>query len=193
MSELRKEEILKILKHKVSNYELIFKKDLEKFKEISLEEIEKYWKWMELREILGLVRCRSRKKYIPKHKRYNNKELLKLYKSLSIKLGKGDCGASIIDMKQNNFPMTGTGIAKRFGGIENLRKMAGINKTKKVVYKESEEIKELLCKKYIEYGRKLKWSELRKVEEIPSVYVVYKRFKVKTADDLWNKILNEAE
>ena len=33
MSELRKEEILKILKHKVSNYELIFKKDLEKFKE----------------------------------------------------------------------------------------------------------------------------------------------------------------
>ena len=42
MSKSRKEEILKILKHKVANYELIFKKDLDKIKDVvSLEEIEK--------------------------------------------------------------------------------------------------------------------------------------------------------
>lgn len=192
MSESRKEEILKILKHKVSNQELIFKKDLDKIKDVvSLEEIEKYWKWMELREMLGLIRCRSRKKYIPRQKRYSNKELLKMYKKLSLKLGKGKCGASIIDMKQNNFPMTGTGIAGRFGGIENLRKKAGFVGNKEVLYQEISEIRELLYEKYLEYGRVLKWRELCEYDEIPSMYVIYNRFRVGNIKDLWEKILNE--
>ena len=192
MSKSRKEEILKILKHKVANYELIFKKDLDKIKDvISVEEIEKYWKWSELREVLGLVRCKSRKKYIPRQKRYNNDELLKLYRALSLKIGKEDCGASIIDMKQNNFPMTGTGIAGRFGGIDNLRKLAGFINNEEIFYREREEIRDLLYRKYKEYGRILSWSELKEDNEIPSIYVVYNRFKVERAKDLWRKILGE--
>ena len=192
MSESRKGEILSILKHKVENHELIFKKDLDKIKDvISVEEIEKYWKWSELKEMLGLVRCKSRKKYISKQKRYNNDELLRLYRALSVKLGKEDCGASIIDMKQNNFPMTGTAIAGRFGGIDNLRRLAGFINNEEIFYREREKIREVLYRKYVEYGRVLSWSELKEDDDIPSVYVVYNRFRVEKVKDLWRKVLGE--
>lgn len=192
MSESRKKEILKILKCKAENHELIFKKNLDKIKDVvSAEEIEKFWKWSELREILGLVRYKSRKKYVSRRKRYSNEELLRLYKALSLKIGKEECGASIIDMKQNNFPMTGTGMAGRFGGIDNLRKLAGFINNKDLFMREREEIRLLLYRKYIEYGRILRWSELKEDDEIPSVSVIYNRFGVENIKDLWKKILKE--
>ena len=106
-----------------------------------------------------------------------------------MKIGKEKCGASIIDMKQNNFPMTGTAIAGRFGGIDNLRKKAGYINNKEVFLLEKEEMRELLYRKYIEYGRILKWSELKEDSEIPSVYIIYNRFKVDSIGDLWKKVL----
>lgn len=123
------------------------------------------------------------------------KELLKIYKDISNKVGK-----PVSAKELNSFEgiYSATVFSLRFGGMNNLRKIVGFEEAhggnKSQYSKES--IIEILIEEYYRMKRHLTKMEIEKNERLPSYITILKYFQVMKIADVWaeiDKIIIERE
>jgi hypothetical protein len=119
---------------------------------------------------------------------YTDKELLQNLRQYAEELG---CTPRMIDMKK---PSAQTYIW-RFGSWSNACKLAGLPQNahtggggKKY---DKKDVCRNLYKRYVEYGRPLKWREIEEAEELPSVPMVFKIMGCQRKEELWKKVFEE--
>ena len=255
--EYDKEKLLILLREKVKNGEIKYKKDIIKIPGVpSKTYIDKLWSWDELSGLLNLKkkeRTYTKEMIISKHRKlkeeekyinkrissetfykeagvnvvsvrrlfgswnnfcslvdnkdwkvfkinYTDEELLKLYMELSIKIGKGDSGATAEDI-QKEFPFSYQVFGTRFKGLNNLRKILKlkIKHPKEFIYTKKI-ITQMLYKKYKEYGKRLTALELKEIREehkknakepFPAESTILSHFRATGLSEVWDEILKE--
>ncbi|MDR2878579.1 MAG: hypothetical protein LBV03_01515 [Fusobacteriales bacterium] len=116
-------------------------------------------------------------------------ELLDMYIKYSLKLGKGEYGASELDLINSDFPYGPGVLSLRFGNINNLRKQAGFKLRKPGIYKYTKtELKNILYKKYKEKGRRLTQKEVKK-EDMPTTNTFLRHFQTTKMTEVWDEVL----
>ena len=123
---------------------------------------------------------------------HTKEELLKMYKEYSIKIGKGDIGASQHEIDEGFIHKTSV-LVRRFGSINNMRELLGLE-IKYPRYKKynKKELKEKLLEKYSEYGRRLTHSEIKKLnkeEGFPGISVFLTYFQTTKMSEVWEEVL----
>ncbi|MEG0774378.1 NERD domain-containing protein [Clostridium sp.] len=125
----------------------------------------------------------------------SKKELLKIYKDISNKIGKP---ASEDELNSFEGVYSATVFSLRFGGMNNLRKIAGFEEAhggNKPKYSK-EIITETLIEEYYKLKRHLTKLEIEKNERLPSYITILKYFAVLKIADVWaeiDKIIIERE
>ncbi|MCD3319507.1 hypothetical protein G8V07_11485 [Clostridium botulinum D/C] len=115
-----------------------------------------------------------------------NEELLQMYINFSKKIGKS---ASVKDLNSNKEIYNADVFTIRFGGMTELKELAGfktINGNKKYT---KEKIKELLLQKFKEKGRRLYNSEINKDKDLPCTKTVCQYFHTTKTSIVWEQIL----
>ena len=123
---------------------------------------------------------------------HTNKELIKMYREFSIKIGREVYGASKKDIESAGFTYSSQVLARRFTGMLNLKRLAGFEIERNHPYKYSRElIKNILYEKYKEYGRKLTIEEIKKSPELPYLGTIYKHFQISKMNKIWEEVIEE--
>lgn len=109
-------------------------------------------------------------------RRLTDQELLQQYKNFSDVLGRP---ATFEDMYKNlNIAFHPQTLTNRFGSLENVRKILGIEIEKEKVY-DREYIENILIQEYKKHGRKLDYYELKLVDGLPPYRKVLKTLEKK--------------
>ena len=127
---------------------------------------------------------------------HSKEELLKMYKEYSIKIGKGDIGASQHEIDEGFIYKTNV-LVRRFGSLNNLRELLGLE----IIYPSNkkytkEELKEKLLEKYSEYGRRLTQSEIKRLgkeEGFPGGSTFLSYFQTTKMSEVWEEVLRNKE
>lgn len=108
----------------------------------------------------------------------SDEELLQMYIEFSYKIGKGDTGASGVDLNRSNEIYNAGIFMIRFGGMNELRKLAGFfpKYNGKIVY-QKENIIQGLTKKIISKGNFLTAKEIVEDTELPAFATILRHFK----------------
>ena len=200
------------LKRKVHKYTK--KEIIEKYKEVKNEL--SYWRgkfsYAEFNEITGIgndtivkyfgsIRnfineIKEKEMQELKKVTHTKEEILKMYKEYSIKIGKGDTGASQNEIDEG-FIYKSSVLGKRFGGLNALRELLGMEikypSNKKYT---KEELTEKLLEKYNEYGRILSQSEIKKLgkeEGFPGGSTFLSYFQTTKMSEVWAEVLKNKE
>ena len=127
---------------------------------------------------------------------HTKEEILKMYKEYSIKIGKGDIGASQNEIDEG-FIYKSSVLVRRFGDLNALRELLGMEikyPSRKKYTKE--ELTEKLLKKYNEYGRILSQSEIKKLgkeEGFPGGSTFLSYFQTTKMSEVWEEVLRNKE
>jgi hypothetical protein len=123
---------------------------------------------------------------------HSNKELIKLYREISIKIGKEKYGATARDLKEHGFPYSKSVLASRFTSMNNLRRLAGFEIKREVIPKYNKHsLKLMLYTNYKKYGRKLTQTEIAKSDSLPNPSSIFYHFRTTKISDIWKEVLNE--
>lgn len=116
-----------------------------------------------------------------------DEELLQMYINYCKKIGKM---ASEVDLN-NSSNIYGAGVfTQRFGGMRELKKLAGYEETHGQYNKFSKQkIIDLLIEKYKQYGRTLTYREIKEDTDLPGVTTICRRFKVTKMEKVWQEII----
>lgn len=119
---------------------------------------------------------------------HTNDELLDMYISLCNKLGKAATAKDI----DKNLEYSSAVFEIRFGGLNNLREMAGYEKYYRIYKYSKAGITNLLVKEYKKRNRRLTRKELTHLSNIndkfPSVTTICRHFKTTKMTDVWEEI-----
>ncbi len=139
----------------------------------------------------GLKRAGLKIKNItPEVVKESNEELLQMYNSFSIEIGKGETGATVQDLDSSdeiyNFGVFDT----RFGGINEMRKLVGFKVTstnaKKLYTKE--QLRTLLLKEKEKLKRRLNFKEINNNKNLPTSRTVLRYFNKTSIAKMWEEI-----
>lgn len=119
-----------------------------------------------------------------------NEELLKMYIEFSYKIGKRDTGASGVDLNRSNEIYNSGTFIIRFGGMNELRKLAGFipQYNGKIVYLK-ENITQDLIEKIIIKGNFLTTKEIIEDKELPALATILRYFKTTKLSQVNKEIL----
>ena len=126
---------------------------------------------------------------------HTKEEILEMYRKFSIKIGKGETGATESDLDSKDFPYRVHVLCSRFRSLNNMRELLGfeIKKSSNSKYTKKE-LKVKLLKKYKEYGRKLTQKELKEIskeEEFPVVKTILNHFETTKMSAVWEEVLKD--
>ena len=138
----------------------------------------------------NLVRELERENYEKNSKRAevkeNNEELLQMYINFSNRIGKT---ASVDDLNNSNEIYNGAVFFTRFGGMNELRKLAGFE----LYYRNSskytkDKITNVLVDKIIHNNRFLTAKEIERDSELPALATILRYFKTTKIRDVYKEI-----
>lgn len=119
---------------------------------------------------------------------HTNEELINMYKELSEKLGKP---ATLKDIN-NYLPYSCDVFTIRFGGINELRELAGYNSVDSYKKYTKKGIERILVNAYKKYGRRLTNSELQDLSKnnnnFPSISTICRYFASTKMTTVWKEI-----
>lgn len=121
-------------------------------------------------------------------------ELLQMYKDLCKRLGRAATTSDI----EAYLPYKPHVFAIRFGGIQNLRELAGYPSGKRQVKKYTKkEIGNKLIEQYKKYNRRLTNAEISKLskeqEDFPALSTILRYFQTTKMSEVWNDIEKEIQ
>lgn len=119
---------------------------------------------------------------------YTNKELVNLYKKMSNSLGRP---ATYDELLRCSGIWSSRTIRERFGGIDGLRKLAGLKTSSEIREYDKDVVKDTIINKCRELNRRLDKYEFNNDNNLPSMQVAKRLFNVNTLHELWNVIENE--
>ena len=126
---------------------------------------------------------------------HTKEEILEMYRKFSIKIGKGETGATESDLESEDFPYRVHVLCSRFRSLNNMRKLLGFEIKKSGISKYTKkELKVKLLKKYKKYGRKLTQKELKEIskqEEFPVVKTILNYFETTRMSEVWEEVLKD--
>lgn len=126
----------------------------------------------------------------PKKAKITNRKLLRLYINFSKELGRP---ATTKDINNSDSPYTATFFANRFGGFNQLRKLAGfpiISEYNKQYTKS--QILNQLVDDYLKCNRTFTNKEINKNPSYPSIATILKYFKTTSMKVVWLEVTKEA-
>lgn len=120
---------------------------------------------------------------------HTDDELLQMYKELCTKLGRAATSNEINEYLPYKYDV----FALRFGGLQNLRVLAGFNDGKTQVKKYTKkEIENKLIKQYKMYNRRLTNKELSQLSQqdgnFPSITTICRYFRTTKMSEVWEYI-----
>lgn len=118
-----------------------------------------------------------------------NEELLKIYKDFCKKLGRV---AKTTDLNESEEIYNSSIFSIRFGGFNNLRRIAGYEEYERVKKRYSKiKITNILKEEYVKLARRLTVDEINKVKELPNQATILKYFKTTKISDVWEEVEQE--
>lgn len=122
---------------------------------------------------------------------HTNEELIEMYKQFSEKIGKGDQGASSLDLDNSDEIYNSNVFTIRFGSMSELKKLCGYPPGKKVKKYSKEDIE----KKLLDMAKKLKRKptnqELKNDFNLPSTSTILRYYKTTKLNDVWKEIFKK--
>lgn len=119
---------------------------------------------------------------------HTDEELLQMYKDLCKKLGRAATGPDI----DYYLPYKSDVFAIRFGGLNNLRELAGYEAYYTNAKYTKKEIKNILINTYKEHGRRLTNKELNQLskedDNFPSISSILRHFSTTKMSEVWEEI-----
>lgn len=116
-----------------------------------------------------------------------NEELLQMYIDFSNKIGKS---ASFNDLNKSNEVYNADVFCIRFGGMVELKKLAGFTTMETSNKKYTKKIlKEMLLEEYNRLGRQPSNNELRANKSLPSLNTFLRYFKTTKMSEVWEEVL----
>lgn len=178
----------------------LFKADIERLEVVSLEEFRRQAKkkspsfstlkkrfscsWNELLQLASIEPFKT-----PDKVRESDEELLQKYKTFSKKLGRP---ATSTDLNNSKEIYNADVFAIRFGGMSNLKKLAGFKERRKKEKKYTKEkIKGLLIQEYLKKPGRLKDVEIKENKNLPSLKTILIHFRTTKTSVIWDEIEDE--
>lgn len=119
-----------------------------------------------------------------------NEELLEMYIEFSNKIGKGDIGASGIDLNESQEIYNAGVFMLRFAGMNQLRSLAGFPpQYNRRIINSKENITQILTEKIIRKGRFLTATEISEDKELPALATILKYFRNTKLSEVNKEIL----
>lgn len=119
---------------------------------------------------------------------HTDDELLQMYKDLCARLGK----AATMEDINNHLEYGASVFGVRFGGINNLRELAGYTKYPKKPKYTKASITRSLATVYAKYGRRLKNSEIDQLsaenKDFPSLATICRHFETTKMTEVWEEM-----
>ena len=121
---------------------------------------------------------------------HTKEEIVKLYKEFSFLIRKKEYGATIKDLKENNFIYKKDAILNRFSSLNDLRELAGFKRYNGGGKKyEKQDLNVLLYIEYNKLGRTLTLTEIKNNEQLPPVTLLFRYYKTTKISEIWNQVL----
>lgn len=116
----------------------------------------------------------------------SNEELVEIYKEFCNKIGKI---ASALDLNASDEIYNADVFTIRFGGMQNLKKIAGFEVRKSKMKYTKDQLKYLLLEKYRIKGKKLTNSEIYNDNDFPATSTILRYFHTTKMSDVWSEVL----
>ena len=179
-------EIIKEYYRIKQNYDVITSDVMKKETGICIDSIRtRFGSWNKFLMFLGEVPVRNLKRV-----EHSNEELIKLYREISLKIGKEVYGATFSDLKENGFPYSRSVLSSRFTDMNSLRRLAGFEiKTERITKYSKQKLKNMLFMNYKKYGRRLTQTEIKDHKELPNPSIIFNYFQTTEITKVWNEVL----
>ena len=183
-------EIIKEYYRIKENYNVITSDIMKKETGICIDSIRtRFGSWNKFLMFLGEEPVRNLKRV-----EHSNEELIKLYREISLKIGKEIYGATFSDLKENGFPYSRSVLSSRFTDMNNLRRLAGFEiKTERITKYSKQKLKNMLFMNYKKYGRRLTQTEIRDDKELPNPSIIFNYFQTTEITKVWNEVLENTK
>lgn len=129
---------------------------------------------------------------------HTDEELLEMYRDFSVEIGKDGIGATAQEVN-DHFIYNSNVLERRFKSLNKMRELLGYKPILRGEKYTKDILKEILLKKYEEYGRILSLREMHgenkknKKSKLPMVSTFLKHFQTTKMSEVWEEVLRNKE